>query len=381
MAILVENISKNYGSLRALRNLHLEIPTGSLTALVGPSGSGKSTLLRRIAGFETPDTGRIWLDGHDVTNRPPAERELGVVFQSYALFPYLTVAENIGFGLAQRGRPANKRKARVKERLNLVRLQELGERYPSQLSGGQRQRVALARALALEPRVLLLDEPFAALDPKVRADLRDWLRHLHKEVSVTTLLVTHDQQEAREVADQRVVFRSGRAEQVGSPTEIYDRPANGFVRGFVGHASPHPLGEPNPLLRPHGFEVRVGEQENKEARVASELERISYGETLVHLEVLASKTGSSLRLQVPRRAAKDRTPNSKVWIQVRKNLTKCGFPKETHILVDMQTKTDRLDVKGEVSERFKVQIWNVCFVQANEGSNPSFSENVHAGVA
>lgn len=323
MAILVENISKNYGSLRALRNVHLEIPTGSLTALVGPSGSGKSTLLRRIAGFETPDTGRIWLDGQDVTARPPAQRELGVVFQSYALFPYLTVAENIGFGLAQRGRSGPKRQARVQERLRLVRLQELGERYPSQLSGGQRQRVALARALALEPRVLLLDEPFAALDPKVRADLREWLRHLHKEVSVTTLLVTHDQQEAREVADQRVVFRSGRAEQVGSPTEIYDRPANGFVRGFVGHASPHPQGEPNPLVRPHDFELRT---EAHPQRLPSQLERISYGETLVHVEVRASTTSPPLRLQLPRRRAKERTPASQVWIEVRKGSSRRGVP-------------------------------------------------------
>lgn len=316
MSILIENLSKDYGSLHALRNVHLEIPTGSLTALVGPSGSGKSTLLRRIAGFETPDQGRIWLDGREVTKRSPGERELGVVFQNYALFPALTVAENVGFGLIQRGRPSQKRHQRVAERLSLVRLQDLGQRYPSQLSGGQRQRVALARALALEPRVLLLDEPFAALDPKVRADLRDWLRHLHKEVSVTTLLVTHDQQEAREVADQRVVFRSGRAEQVGSPTEIYDRPANAFVRGFVGHASPRPF-RPGTLLRPHGFEISQNLTENP-GKFLSQIERISYGETLIHLEVKAVQEKSSkLRLQLPRRKAKALYQDSQLWLKVR----------------------------------------------------------------
>lgn len=322
MAILIENLSKNFGTLRALRNIHLEIPTGSLTTLVGPSGSGKSTLLRRIAGFESPDTGQIWRDGRNVTNVPPAERELGVVFQSYALFPHLTVAQNVGFGLNQRGLPVEEQQARIRERLNLVRLKELSERYPAQLSGGQRQRVALARALALEPRVLLLDEPFAALDPKVRADLRDWLRHLQKEVSVTTLLVTHDQQEAREVADQRVVFRAGRIEQVGTPLEIYDRPANPFVRGFVGSASPHPQ-PTKPLVRPHDFEL-------SNEGFPAQIQRVCYGEALVQVEAVSES--KLFRLQLSRQRAKGLQANSWIHLQVRPRTEKWGVAPPKKVL-------------------------------------------------
>lgn len=234
MGIVVENVSKQFGSFQAVSQVNLEIKSGSLVALLGPSGSGKSTLLRLIAGLETPDTGRIWLTGEDATNRSVQDRNIGFVFQHYALFKHMTVRKNIAFSLELRKTPATKVKARVEELLDLVQLSGLGDRYPSQLSGGQRQRVALARALAVEPQVLLLDEPFGALDAKVRKDLRAWLRRLHDEVHVTTVFVTHDQEEAMEVSDEIVVMNKGKVEQIGSPAEVYDHPASAFVMSFIG---------------------------------------------------------------------------------------------------------------------------------------------------
>ncbi len=234
MGIHVENVSKQFGSFKAVEDVSLEIKSGSLVALLGPSGSGKSTLLRLIAGLELPDRGKIWLTGEDATYRSVQERNIGFVFQHYALFKHLSVRKNIAFGLEIRQAPKAKVKARVEELLELVQLQGLGDRYPSQLSGGQRQRVALARSLAVEPKVLLLDEPFGALDAKVRKDLRAWLRRLHDEVHVTTVFVTHDQEEAMEVADEIVVMNKGVVEQVGTPAEIYDSPASAFVMGFIG---------------------------------------------------------------------------------------------------------------------------------------------------
>jgi sulfate transport system ATP-binding protein len=234
VGIVVENVSKNFGSFQAVNEVNLEIKSGSLVALLGPSGSGKSTLLRLIAGLEMPDKGKILLTGKDATYQSVQERNIGFVFQHYALFKHLTVRQNIGFGLEIRKIPAKKIKARVDQLLELVQLNGLGHRYPSQLSGGQRQRVALARALAVEPKVLLLDEPFGALDAKVRKDLRAWLRRLHDEVHVTTVFVTHDQEEAMEVSDQVVVMNKGRVEQIGTPTEIYDNPATAFVMSFIG---------------------------------------------------------------------------------------------------------------------------------------------------
>jgi sulfate transport system ATP-binding protein len=234
VGIHVENVSKQFGSFKAVDDVSLEIKSGSLVALLGPSGSGKSTLLRLIAGLELPDRGKIWLTGEDATYRSVQERNIGFVFQHYALFKHLTVRKNIAFGLEIRQAPKDKVKARVEELLELVQLQGLGDRYPSQLSGGQRQRVALARSLAVEPKVLLLDEPFGALDAKVRKDLRAWLRRLHDEVHVTTVFVTHDQEEAMEVADEIVVMNKGVVEQVGTPAEIYDSPASAFVMGFIG---------------------------------------------------------------------------------------------------------------------------------------------------
>lgn len=234
MGIVVESVSKQFGSFKAVDNVDLEIKSGSLVALLGPSGSGKSTLLRLIAGLEMPDSGRILMTGKDATYQSVQERNIGFVFQHYALFKHLTVRQNIAFGLEIRKAPKSKIKARVEELLELVQLSGLGNRYPSQLSGGQRQRVALARALAVEPNVLLLDEPFGALDAKVRKDLRAWLRRLHDEVHVTTVFVTHDQEEAMEVSDEVVVMNKGRVEQVGTPAEIYDHPASAFVMSFIG---------------------------------------------------------------------------------------------------------------------------------------------------
>jgi sulfate transport system ATP-binding protein len=234
MEIGVENVSKNFGSFKALDQINLEIKRGSLVSLLGPSGSGKSTLLRVIAGLEAPDTGKIWISGKDTTHQAVQARHIGFVFQHYALFKHLTIRENIAFGLNIRKANKTRTKNRVEELLELVQLTGLGNRYPSQLSGGQRQRVALARALAIEPEVLLLDEPFGALDAKVRKDLRTWLRRLHDEVGVTAVLVTHDQEEAMEVSDEIVVMNQGRVEQVGKPAEIYDHPATAFVMSFIG---------------------------------------------------------------------------------------------------------------------------------------------------
>jgi sulfate/thiosulfate transport system ATP-binding protein len=234
MGIAVENVSKDFGSFRAVDRVSLDIESGALVALLGPSGSGKSTLLRLIAGLEMPDTGKIWLTGTDATYQSVQERNIGFVFQHYALFKHMTIRQNIAFGLDIRKKDPQKTKTRVDELLELVQLSGLGNRYPSQLSGGQRQRVALARALAVEPRVLLLDEPFGALDAKVRKDLRAWLRRLHDEVHVTTVFVTHDQEEAMEVSDKVVVMNKGQIEQIGTPAQIYDNPATAFVMSFIG---------------------------------------------------------------------------------------------------------------------------------------------------
>jgi len=243
MSIHIEHISKRFGAFHALDDVSLEIPHGELTALLGPSGSGKTTLLRIIAGLEQPDPGRgvIRFDGQDIASVPVRERRVGFVFQHYALFPHLTVFENIAFGL--RVKPRRQRPAaslitqRVGALLELVQLGSFAERYPSQLSGGQRQRVALARALAIEPEVLLLDEPFGALDAKVRLELRRWLRRLHDELHVTSVFVTHDQDEALEVSDRVVIMNQGRIEQVGSPQQVYQRPASAFVMGFLGQVN------------------------------------------------------------------------------------------------------------------------------------------------
>jgi sulfate transport system ATP-binding protein len=237
MSITIKQVSKQFGSFIALKDVSIEVPTGSLLALLGPSGSGKTTLLRIIAGLENADAGTILHHAEDVTQRSPKERNVGFVFQHYALFRHMTVFENVAFGMRVRRCPKPEIEKRVHELLHLVRLEGLGKRFPTQLSGGQRQRVALARALAVQPRVLLLDEPFGALDAKVRMELRQWLRRLHEEIHLTTVFVTHDQEEAFEVADRVVVMNHGKVEQEGSPQEVFDHPANPFVMDFLGHVN------------------------------------------------------------------------------------------------------------------------------------------------
>jgi sulfate/thiosulfate transport system ATP-binding protein len=292
MAIAAETVTKRFGDFTALDDVSVEVPTGSLTALLGPSGSGKSTLLRVISGLERPDAGRVLIEGTDMTRRPPQQRGVGFVFQHYAAFKHMTVWENVAFGLKVRKRPRAEIRDRVGELLDLVQLTGFAKRYPAQLSGGQRQRMALARALAVEPTVLLLDEPFGALDARVRKELRAWLRRLHEDVHVTTIFVTHDQEEAMEIADQIVLMNAGRVEQVGGPRDLYEEPANEFVMSFVGPVSR--LGES--FIRPHDFEIAL--EENGETNEAT-VERVVHLGFEVRVE-LALRDGGDVWAQVTR---------------------------------------------------------------------------------
>jgi sulfate transport system ATP-binding protein len=251
MAIEARNVSKRFGDFTALDDVSVRVEDNALTALLGPSGSGKSTLLRIIAGLETPDVGTVTIGEREVTSTPVRNRGVGFVFQHYAPFKHMTVKDNIAFGLTVRKQPKDEVRARVAELLELVRLDGLAERYPSQLSGGQLQRMALARALAPRPDVLLLDEPFGALDAQVRGELREWLRRLHEEIHVTTIFVTHDQEEAMEVAQQIVVMNAGHIEQAGEPRELYESPSNEFVMSFIGPVNR--LG--NAFMRPHDIQI------------------------------------------------------------------------------------------------------------------------------
>ena len=278
MAISLTDVHKSFGDFKAVDGVSVEVPEGSLSALLGPSGSGKSTLLRLIAGLEAPDRGEIVIGGDPAHGLPPQRRGIGFVFQHYAAFKHMTVRGNVGFGLSVRRRPKAEIRERVDELLAVVGLSGYADRYPAQLSGGQRQRMALARALAVRPRVLLLDEPFGALDANVRAELRTWLRGLHDDLGVTTLIVTHDQEEAMEVADQVVILRSGRVEQSGAPREVYREPANGWVMGFLGQVTQ--IGEQ--LVRPHDVSLAL---EPDGVAVESMVSRVVYLGSQVRVEL------------------------------------------------------------------------------------------------
>ncbi|MBV9194324.1 MAG: TOBE-like domain-containing protein [Solirubrobacterales bacterium] len=310
MRIDIDHVSKHFGDFHALEDVTLEVPKGSLTALLGPSGSGKSTLLRIIAGLETPDQGRVSIDGDDVSAKRPQDRAIGFVFQHYAPFAHMSVRENVAFGLRIRKRPKPQIKTRVDELLALVGLTKWAGQRPHQLSGGQRQRMALARALAVEPRVLLLDEPFGALDATVRAELRQWLRRLHDEQGVTTVLVTHDQEEAMEVADRIAVMQAGVIEQVGAPREVYDAPANDFVMGFLGPVSR--LGDR--LVRPHDMTVSLAPVDGAIQAVVSRVMYLGF-EVRIELEL---PDGHPARAQLTRAQSQELElrPGNRVYVKL-----------------------------------------------------------------
>jgi sulfate transport system ATP-binding protein len=307
--IAVTNLSKRFGDFQALADVSVSIEDGSLTALLGPSGSGKSTLLRVIAGLEMPDTGRVEIGGRDATAVPAQKRGIGFVFQHYAAFKHMTVRDNVAFGLKVRRRPRAEIAAKVDELLRIVGLDGYQRRYPAQLSGGQRQRMALARALAVEPEVLLLDEPFGALDARVRAELRAWLRRLHDEVHVTTVLVTHDQEEAMEVADRIVVLNHGRVEQAGPPRDLYERPANPFVMGFLG-----PVARlDDTLVRPHDLRLHA---EPRDGALEAQVVRVVHLGFEVRVE-LELDGGEPLTAQLTRDEAAELEPRPGdiVWVR------------------------------------------------------------------
>jgi sulfate transport system ATP-binding protein len=321
--IAVRAVRKSFGDFVALDDVSLEIPDGSLTSLLGPSGSGKSTLLRIIAGLEAPDHGTVEIHGDDATSVPPQRRGIGFVFQHYAAFKHMTVRDNVAFGMKIRKQPKERIAARVDELLDVVGLAGYHSRYPNQLSGGQRQRMALARALAVEPRVLLLDEPFGALDAKVRAELREWLRRLHDEVHVTTVLVTHDQEEAMAISDHIAVMDDGRIEQVGGPRELYDQPANRFVMGFLGPVSQ--VGEE--LVRPHDIAISLVPEDGARQATVSRVVHLGF-EVRVELELdagdddargdeAAGRAGGAVSAQITRHEAEalELFDGAVVWVR------------------------------------------------------------------
>jgi sulfate/thiosulfate transport system ATP-binding protein len=315
MGIEARGIGKRFGDFVALEGIDLSVKTGALTALLGPSGGGKSTLLRIIAGLEKPDTGTVIIDGADATQVPPRHRDVGFVFQHYAAFTHLSVYRNIAFGLEIRKRPKDEIRKRVQDLLELVHLDQFADRLPSQLSGGQRQRMALARALAVEPKVLLLDEPFGALDAKVRKELRDWLRRLHDEVHVTTVFVTHDQEEALEVADEIVVINGGRIEQVGGPDELYDKPINDFVMSFLGPVTTLD----GRLVRPHDIEVFTSPSGDARPAEVARLQRVGF-EVRAEMTVPGA-SATTAHLTRGQSEALGLTTGARVWLRTAPNST------------------------------------------------------------
>jgi sulfate transport system ATP-binding protein len=312
MGIEVRGIGKRFGDFVALEDVDLSVPSGALTALLGPSGGGKSTLLRIIAGLEKPDTGRVEIDGADATQLAPRHRDVGFVFQHYAAFTHLSVFRNVAFGLEIRKRPKEEIRRRVNELLELVHLEQFADRLPSQLSGGQRQRMALARALAVEPKVLLLDEPFGALDAKVRKELRDWLRRLHDEVHVTTVFVTHDQEEALEVSDEIVVINEGRIEQVGSPDDLYDKPLNQFVMSFLGPVTTLQ----GRLVRPHDIEIFPAPVPEAVPATVTRLQRVGF-----EVRAELGENGTWAQLTRGQSEALGLVPGAEVWLRPAPNST------------------------------------------------------------
>jgi sulfate/thiosulfate transport system ATP-binding protein len=308
MSIEATGIAKRFGNFVALDNVDLSVASGRLTALLGPSGGGKSTLLRIIGGLEQPDAGEVRIDGREITGLPAQRRNVGFVFQHYAAFKHLSVYRNVAFGLEVRKRPKDEIRKRVHELLELVHLEQFADRLPGQLSGGQRQRMALARALAVEPTVLLLDEPFGALDAKVRRELRDWLRRLHDDVHVTTVFVTHDQEEALEVADEIVVINHGRIEQVGSPADLYDKPANDFVMEFLGPVT-RLRGR---LVRPHDLELFTSQVEGSQPAEVVRLQRIGFE---VRAELRAGDDAPWAQLTRGQAEQLQLAEGSRVWVR------------------------------------------------------------------
>jgi sulfate transport system ATP-binding protein len=329
VSIELRNITKRFGAFAAVDNVSLRVPDGKLVALLGPSGSGKTTLLRIIAGLEMSDPGgSVLFDGHDVADTSVRHRRVGFVFQHYALFRHMTVFENVAFGLRVRPRKSRPGKEKIRQRvmelLKLVQLENLAQRFPSQLSGGQRQRVALARALAVEPRVLLLDEPFGALDAKVRKELRRWLRKLHDEINITSVFVTHDQEEALEVADQVVILNAGKIEQIGSPEEVYDRPASPFVLNFLGNVNLfHGRVDPSGRLqiassaedttvgyvRPHDIDItRPRNGQVRDGDISIRVEHISPAGPFVRIYAVRDDTGDSVEVEITRERYRQLAP-------------------------------------------------------------------------
>jgi sulfate/thiosulfate transport system ATP-binding protein len=357
MSIIINNVSKSFGSFQALQDIELEIKTGELVALLGPSGSGKTSLLRIIAGLETADRGSIYFGSDEITDISTKDRQVGFVFQHYALFRHMNVFENIAYGLKVRPkktRPAKKDiDKKVHELLKLVKLEELAKRYPAQLSGGQKQRVALARALAVEPKVLLLDEPFGALDAKVRKDLRRWLRNLHDEFHITSIFVTHDQEEALDVADRIVVMNGGKVEQIGSPEEVYEHPKNPFVYDFLGNVNLFHGRLDNGKLsqgavqfqvegvqhqkdqqavgyvRPH--DITISRENNNKDSILSTITHIHVVGPIVHIELKRADTNEFLEVEITKEHFRALDLKAKENVYVKPSQLKVFFPEDYSI--------------------------------------------------